>query len=337
MIIKLEKAILHILDKDNGPIYSQQELDITERLTAEYIEEHIKKVFNKSKLRNAVFENNSEALHLIRNYENNKTDFISISKHISSHIYEYIQETEKATSADVIICKFIVESIEYIGILKFDLKPGYMHSIMLQKDDDSSVSERHAIITPAKSVLPAKSQAISECAFVNMTDKSILYKSKVWSIDGNRIDAFEESVLECICETKSDNEINKFITDYIKKVSKTPLEDMTEYKEYMQDKIANKEESYTMQELADEVFNSDKSTFLDMSKSRGIVQTETQELSIEDYTKKKIRDKITIVTELGIEIKFPLSVYQSGALQVNRTSEDTFSITINENKNMTIK
>ncbi|MBQ7673713.1 MAG: nucleoid-associated protein [Alphaproteobacteria bacterium] len=327
MIIKLNKAILHICNVCSGSlINSDDELDVTQGAISDYIMSHIERVFANPAITKGKFTTDSELKSNIQNYVNQNSTFVNISQYISDRMYSEYMLCKKPTDFDVIVADFVADSKHYIGILKLKGKNGYVHQIM------NSNGMVFNDLLGHNSVLPFLNQNIDESAFISIPDLTIRYISKEHIIDGERYNILQEVILECRCDAKSSKDIVDDLKCQLRK-TKTPIENALKVNDYISNQATSNDSDkmFSYKEIADIMFNeeSEKNAFIDQAlKGRSISDAE-ERFEIDDYIISKTNEKIKIETDNGCEIKFPAHLFNDATAGiVIKKASDRVTITI---------
>ena len=327
-MVNITKAIIHILNPEQGiTIQSRNELDITSGTTYQYVNSLIEKAFNISQLKFGNFASNSTVLSLIRQYKNNESEFGEISRTISERMYESLSATEKSKDripSDVIVAEFIKDEVKYIAILKCENKVEYLHKVI------NSGEEVTVEIADINSILPPKTKVVTECAFIDLEKEEVFYKDKKYQIDGETAYIMSDIVLECICETASDKEVSSYITKALNKIySDEPIqqiESAVKYKDFMIDNIN------TIQAP------SDRQVIIDNAVKKGIVGDGEDTLSISNYSTKKTNEKIRVIGDDVVDIKFDAELYKnSDRMSISVADDGTYTVTVKGLNSLTVK
>lgn len=314
MIITIEKAIIHTAQCTTGILTcSEQELDISKAVINAYISSHIEKLFGHHTVVRGMFRKNSRLMHQLSVKPN---DFINVSKSIAENAYEAFSTIEKPKDYALLICEAIISDEPYFVILKLDNKVGYL---CRTNGTDNFVNT----FVNSPSLLPQPSQIIKEFAFINLNDvEHVRYAGSIHKLDGLRINVFEDCILEADCEQISSKEAYNGISKSLASTTNEPLEIIVRLKEFIRDTVNThnsrpdvaEETTFTLNEVAEAILDapSIRSEFIEQCKdSFGIAADEGDKFIVDDYIQKKTNDKITIVTDTGIEIKFPAELYRN--------------------------
>ena len=189
-------------------------------------------------------------------------------------------------------------------------------------------------------LMPSGTQTLREFAFINESDLSIKYASKKFMVEGERTDIMADSVLECVCEAASSKEVLSTVNRLIRKISEKPLESTVKFKKGITDKIDAQSDKYSLDEVADQILSwpSQKHEFMECAIKTGIIGSENEKITIDDYTVKKTSEKIKIVTDNGFEIKFPSYLFEKDdGIQIEQDDSGKLTIKLNGVQEYSIK
>ena len=131
----INKYVIHVLDTQSGIILNDFEGKYDMNIDR-FIQKQVKKIMKHDLLRKAKFldyENN-----IIRNCADSivddKKNFLSSSKEITSYFYEVMTDASEVESCDLLIASILIKDREYIAILRLDYKILHNHSIEFKDD-----------------------------------------------------------------------------------------------------------------------------------------------------------------------------------------------------------
>ncbi len=326
MIIDIKKAILHILDCNSGAgIFSECELDISDGGLQAYIARHIEKVYGDPGLRKGEFTESSGFRYHMSEYLGESISFSQFSLFSAERLYENIKNSENIESCDIVVCEAVINERRIIAVLKFDNKPGYVHHVNQQ---DGKISNE---IINHYAILPSMSHKITHCAFVDCEDYSIKYKGKKISIEGEKVDLIADALLECIFDIsvkESFNTVRKIAKNIAQEYGAEEIETEARMKAYVKESAVAAEE-IVVEDMAEKVFEglvSAKHDFVEKSKEASV----PQKFEMNEYVTKKVNADIRLITDTGIEIRFPSEYYKDDEnISIINNDDGTISVQIN--------
>lgn len=328
MIIGLKNAILHILDVNSGiNVYSDETLDIENAEINNFICRHIEKIYESASLRPAEFKPASGFKAKIREYTNGDISFVDMSKNAAERLYEAYTSEAEPHSCDIVVCEFVTNDKNIIGILKCDNSTGMTHTVV---QDNGKVSNR---IISHYAILPPVSRKIAECAFIDTVTEEVKYAGKKHKIDGETVDIIAELLLECEYEISPRESVNT-VTRMAKKVAlengADTIEAAAKIKEYVTKSIEeNNYEYIDTDAVAETVFEglpAMREEFSQKIEKAGV----PKKVEVNQYITKKMTANVKLSTDTGVELSFPPEYYRNPDYIEIITNEDgTLSIKIN--------
>ncbi len=332
MIVTINKAILHVCDYTNGMTsISETELDVHEAAVNVYITKHIEKSYDSETSSRGKFNKTSSLYRAIQG----SNDFVYISRLIVEKLHSALCDADNPKPADVLVCECMIGTDKVLAILKLDNKPGYVHQIT------SNDGHPFNTLSCSPAILP---QTINEYAYIINDGENILFSGKTYKIMDERIDVMCDLVLECSCETASSKKAYSSITKTLRSHTSDQVESAVKLKRFMLDTVEENSEAvkpeYTLEELSSKVIGSpsDREDFINANIKAGVIGNEDDKLIIDDYLVKKVNEKMKIVTNTGVEIKFPFEMYNNRQLMEIITNGDgTQSIKFNGIEEIKVK
>lgn len=333
MIVGLRKAILHILDVTSGiNVYSDELLDVENAEINNFIARHIEKIYESASLRSAVFKETSGFKAKIRQYRDGDITFEALSQNAAERLCEAMSQEEEPHSCDLIVCEFVTNEKNMIGILKCDNKTGMTHTVI---QDDGHILNN---IISHYAILPPVSQKIAECAFIDISSEEIGYAGKNHKIDGETVDIMAELLLECEYEI-SPRESANTVTRIAKKVAlengADTIEAAAKMKEYVTKNIEeNNYEFVDTDEVAETVFDglpSMREEFKEKLEKAGV----PKKVEANKYITKKMTSNVKLKTDTGIELSFPPEYYRNpDYIEIITNDDGTLSVKLNNIKEL---
>ncbi|MTI65399.1 MAG: nucleoid-associated protein [Firmicutes bacterium] len=324
--INIKKYIVHILDKNSDiPILSDDEHPISEEIN-DFIEKHIIKIFKDKGLKNAYFRDNSEMKNDCNILKKDINAFTDISIKIGEKLFNIIRNFDDIPSCDLVCVVFNANNENFLGILKFNYKPSFVHYV--KADETKKVNT----IIKQLTTLPNESQKINECALINLNDKTLKVLERKYDIDGEKKFYLSDIFLDCHCETSDKDKIksfNKANKTFNKKYFDEEFKNSADIKIAVKDSI-EKEGTINIEKVCDDAFKENpemKKIYKDHLKESGIKEKNI-EINNTEYGE-KVYNKQKIKTDNGIEIKLPRDFYKDkGKLEFVNNPDGTVSIII---------
>lgn len=317
MSIAFKHTIIHVLDLDMGmPLLSTDLLTLNDE-TESFITRHLIKIFESSASSEAVFK---EEAPLMKAFEVPLTEehFINLSSEMADAFYRYMTEYSNIPNGDLVITAFIMDGVNYLGILKLNYKEEYAHYV---EQADGAVVTR---IIKNKGIFPAASKQVDEGLIINTDSlETVLLdnsKGKYLSL------LFDLTPALSIKETVK--AIETVAAKVIEEHYDNPINAITELKNNISESIA-RTQTIPVQEVMAQTFGQDEEVFascMEQIESFGL-----QEAKVE-VTDAKISNKFAsqkIKTDTGIEIKLPTHLFKDpDFIEIVNEPNGTLSIVI---------
>lgn len=323
--IKLRKVVLHIMDSTQGqPVLSDDVLEMGSELQ-DFIKEHIAKLMSGDDCKRCEFHRKeSEVYAILEEYDDQ--NFLPISKDIATHLYEIMNANIDIPSADLFVVRFCYDSLEHLAILKMNFKSMYTHRSIPENDYVRNEVFRY------NGLLPQESQKLAEACVIRLTDLAVWLVEKKAEINGKKEDYFSEYFLKCSTKL-SDKKKLAIVQRAIEHVNDEAFEEASRYEPQMKAKAIINEQlekngGFVVEELGDLVFKEREDlriAYQDQLEKYNLVKEEV--LPKAESTTKKYK-KQCLVTDNGIEIKIPMDLYESDAVEFVTNPDGTTSLTI---------
>lgn len=307
MEIKLQKAVLHILDTlSTLPVYSQREIDLTEESVREFILSHVQKLYFDEANKNGTFKEHSQVKKDLEQLENNKDLFIEVSCSLADRLYGIMAKNAEIPIGDLLISLISLDNIDYVAMIKFNYKTGYTHYI-----DYSGEETSNRIITNY-AVLPTTSQRNEEGALIELNAKKLKIIEKKFPINGEKCNYFSDLFLECETELSRKESLKimkKIAEDISKENQQDSFENVAALKVALFENVEEKGQ-IDVEDVAVSSF-SDKprlqQEYIDRVKTAGVKPN----IYLEEEGAERKFSKHKIKTDNGIEISIPMSIYRN--------------------------
>ncbi len=176
--VTIERAILHILDTNIGtPVLSERLLPLDE--SAEFFTKHIERLSKDSEVKECVFDEGDNPIRdLVTGMDEER--FIPASQQMASSLYDIMAGNPDIPPADVLFAVFRCESGRFLGLIKFNYKEAYTHSLASIDGATASSVIKH------RALYATEAQKVDEGAFINLSNHEISIKEKKYEIDGQK-------------------------------------------------------------------------------------------------------------------------------------------------------
>ncbi|MEL7571011.1 MAG: nucleoid-associated protein [Eubacteriaceae bacterium] len=297
--ITIEKAILHILDTNVGaPVLSDRVLPFDE--SVDFFKKHMERVLGDSEVKECIFEDGSNPVkELITSIDSD--NFIINTQQLSSALYGFMTSNVDIPAADVLFTIFRHKNAKFLGMIKFNYKEAYTHSLYNIEGNTATSVMKH------KALLANETQKVDECIFVNLNDHTIKIKEKKYEINGQK-DYYLSNLFMRTQPARSYKEQYRLVEKSAEQIVK---------KYYEGDSLKQAEVKMAIKNNVDKNLEIDiddlsKEAFYD---SPDMQNQYKQELSQKGFTEKKIKinqqiyndleKNHKIITDIGIKMEIP--------------------------------
>jgi hypothetical protein len=176
--ILIEKAILHILDANIGtPVLSERPLPLGE--SADFFSKHIEKLFADSEIKECAFEDGENPVRDLL-AEIGGDGFLPATHQMASRLYDIMSANVDIPPADFLFTVFRRKDSRYLGVVKFNYKEAYTHSLVNTEGSTATSVIKY------KTLFANETQKVDECVIVDLISNAIKIKEKKYEIDGQK-------------------------------------------------------------------------------------------------------------------------------------------------------
>lgn len=325
MDILIKNTILHVLDINSQmPIISKSELELDSG-TKEFIEKHITKLYIDPATKEGQFAEGEVFIkNEVQTIISDIGGFIKISENIASYLFDIMAQNVDIPSCDLLVSLVEIENTPYLAILKFNYKESYTHMVVNSGDGVNNQ------IIKYKTLLPSESQKVEEGVIINLNNLKLKVVEKSYEINGEQKKYFSEMFLNC--ETNlSKKETIKVINEAVKEITKRYNNDDIEATSKLKSSILEscmENSVIDVEKIATDVFANKpqmQNEYIEKVREAGVPQ---KMILDEEYAEKRFSTQ-KIKTDNGIELSFPLSLFQDkNTLEFINNADGTISILI---------
>lgn len=322
--IIIKKAIVHILDSSVGmPVLSDQELDFGPDLS-DFFKAHIGKVTSGDDVKYCQFEEDSEVLACLNQY--NTENFVEFSKALASGLFAVMYANPAIPPADLVILHFHTEGDDCIGLLKMNYKSFYTHLT-----DSSEAKNTNGIILQ-QAILPSMGQRLSEAAVISLTDHSIILLERMYEVNGVKTNYLSQLYMKCRAPLSQKSKLN-IVTKAVEQVNRKyyPDEDVERKMEIKNIIYQELEENGNLRvdAVKEKIFHSNEEMKRDFDEKVEKYNLQNDEVKPQNPKTIKKFEKQHLLTDTGIEITIPMEEYNNkDRVQFITNPDGTISILI---------
>ena len=304
MIIRLNKAILHVLDLDSAvSVYSKAELDLEEKAIKAYVTSICRKALGSTDCRHGKFAGASALSTKVSRYLHGADEFAPLTSEMAQFVFGELQRADGAKSCDMLVCDFMDgDDTRYLGLFLLEGKKAFVHEV---SQAGTMVS---CDIVRRYGVLPAGTQKMASWALIRADNLEIAYVDKVRNIDGQDVLVLPDGLLQCSSEASARETID-CVTEIVEQIAEehganTALA-LSKAKAYVAEQV-DAEDSFSCEGLAEQVFG-DSEACRKAFGTAAEVRHLPERVAVDKraVAQKRVRCH-RIVTDTGIEVSFPV-------------------------------
>lgn len=325
--MKINHAILHVFDFVScSNTFSQVELDLSSKNAKRYVQGHVKRALGNIDAKRGEFASDSAFAEELRAYFRKQRDFVGLSVQVAEFIANELGHMEKPESSDLLVVDFedepdatVREMTEeeaqaayrgqgkrYFGFMLLESRQAYLHEVDFADNGDTRVNvvRHHAI-------LPNPSQKVASFALIDAETLAVAFCDKQRTIAGEERWLIPDGLLQCSMNASSKEvfvEMTRIVEEVAEEYGANVAVAVSKAKAYACEAIDECEELAPW-DMAEEVFEEGPAR---KRFEEALVQEAMPErVPVERAVAKRVAKSHRIVTDTGIEIKFPAEYAQS--------------------------
>ena len=108
MIVRLNKAVLHVLDLDSAvSVISKAELDLEEKPVKSYVQSICRKSLGSTDCRHGKFGQDNALATQVSRYLHGADEFVPLTATVASFLFGELQRADGARSTDLLMADFL--------------------------------------------------------------------------------------------------------------------------------------------------------------------------------------------------------------------------------------
>ena len=189
-MIVAEKAVLHILDTGAEKAALSDFLLPSDEDVQSFLERHIEKCLKRASRKPGSFYEGSAFKKRVEAYVSDG-DFLAFSKYVAELWFDVLRQAEDIVPSLLFVCDARVDDTRYIVLLRMRDRSELVHRAAREAEGlRLSVAKEAA-------VLPTAAQRVEESVLLSVPALSLFVSQQKYNVDGNRIFALSEAVLDC--------------------------------------------------------------------------------------------------------------------------------------------
>ncbi len=305
MEIKINKAILHILDNNSPhPILSQSELELNEGIE-NFIAKHVEKIITDDGIKEARFNQDAPFIHFVESLKDNG-NYQKVSIEIAQRLHQIMVANINIPNADLLIALVTIDNQEFLSLIKFNYKEGFTHYVNYNEQGIDNQIITHKVL------FASESQKNDEGAIIHLDDKSIKIAEKSYEINGEKTYYFSKMFLGCSTDF-SQKESLKIVHNVTAEIGRKYFDDSFETTSKMKSalhQLIESDNEIDVEAVAEMVFEKRpeiKDEYISEIKQAGL----PEKIKITSQKAENKLSKQKIKTDNGIELSIPMELYKN--------------------------
>jgi|LGOV01.1.fsa_nt_gb hypothetical protein len=317
-MIRIKKAVLHILDRDAGmPVISKEPLELRVEMN-EYLCNHLEKFMNSGSIKEGHFIEVAEEFLNV-----NEENFIETSARLAECFYSFMEEEANVPDSDLIYVYFEFMGKMHMAMLKYNYKSAYVHDV----EYDGAII-RNRLVKQIR-IIANEKQSADEGYIINLDEMNVNLIEKKIEINGKKENYISNHILKVTAELSLKDQ-HRIIEDTCNKIIQKQVQDPVSgyfkvadaVRKSMdeEDKIIDVQRFVEEVELMPDLTEELRQTL----EAKGI----KNEVKVNAAIEKRVSKSRKIITEEGIEITIPEHCNIEEMLDFNTNVDGTTNITI---------
>lgn len=328
MTLDIKQAILHVLDTSlDTPVLSEACLELTADTTA-FLTQHVEKAVASDDKKIGTFGAESPFL----SWPLHELDsFAATTGEIALRLFQYMRIYPDIPAADVLMMQAELGGVPYFLLLKLNYRESYIHYLQAEGE-----SRRTAIIRQ-RTVLPAPGGKAVEAGLVNLSSGEVTVIEKKFDIDGKKDFYFSSRFLDCsaaLTEKQKLQEIKKAaqsVTEMFGAPEEAPGPRPKRAESRAAAVLCEKldgEEPVRVTDLCEELCGENpaaREEFTRLLREKHVEPEDTVQVAPAAVRR---MEKQSLRTPDGVEVKIPVRLYESDAVEFINNPDGTISLLI---------
>jgi hypothetical protein len=305
MPFRINKAILHIIDREGGARLSNQELDVDSEACYQFVQKHVKKLLTHPGAKEACFSAESAVYGLTASYIKQEMYFKDLSHKLCLRLADILKDAESPLPADILIADFEDSRGRYLALVKLNYIECFTHRL--------SEGDHQIVVNPA--ILPFAGGKVEEAFLIPFEPMVLRVLEKPCAINGEETDYLSQLFLEC--ETRmSKQEAAQIIAETAVEITEKYFEGDREAAARFSraiieeaERAETEDEGVLIENVVREAFGENeeaKQDFLELAKESGI----SNDVKLGKALARRQFGTQRFKADNGIEIKYPTELLE---------------------------
>lgn len=308
---EIDKAIIHVLDKNaDAPILNQAELTLSQQVL-EFVGGHIHKLLSdEDNIKAKLFNERGVVYNGVIEMIEDENAFVLASHKIADYFFRVIKQYPAVPSCDLLIVQVTFEGVTAMCLLKLDYQKSVEHEIGFE-------GESFQIgLAFQETTLPGSKQKVSCGAVIKMPGQDledlVAVERIVKGEDGEPVEFFIKEILQAnrvVDHLDKTKMFHKQMENWVRKNVKNEMDKAIGIREDLQELYTHQVE-VSVQEVANDLIDDQeqREKFIENLEVAGFDTEDTFELD-KPYLEKKLKSK-AIKTDTGFVIRGGTDLYQ---------------------------
>ena len=320
--IILRHAILHILDSTVGmPVLSDTLLNLNPELN-DFLREHMFRILSSDDTKKCRFLEESVVKKRLEGFT--EEELLSVSRDIATQLYQLMNQNIAIPPGDVFFLTYQLESRLFLAILKMNYKEYYVH--YTETLEEGNVND----VVKQRAALPGSGK-LSEAAFLDLSDYSLLLTEKKYEINGEKQYYFSELFLECTTRMSQKTKltlVTKAVEQINKKFFEDDLDKQMETKSIIHNDIIE-QGALIPESIGEKLYGSIPEIQEEFKEKKKKYHMRSEEVKPSHPSTLKKYEKQFLTTDTGIEINIPMEEYNNkNHIEFITNADGTISVLI---------
>ena len=302
--IILRNAVLHIMDSTVGmPVLSDTLLDLNPELN-DFLRDHIYRIISGDDTKKCRFEEDSLVGEKLKAFT--EEDLLPVSREIAEHLYQIMNQNISIPAGDVFFVTYQTDSHLHLAILKMNYREYYVHYT------ETLESGNFNDVVKQKAALPGSGK-LSEAAFLDLSDHSLLLTEKKYEVNGEKVNYFSELFLQCTTRMSQKTRLN-LVTKAVEQINRKFFEDdidkQMEAKSIIHNDIAE-QGALIPESIGEKLYGDIPEIREEFTEKLEKYHMAAEEVRPSHPSTVKKYEKQFLTTDTGIEINIPMEEYNN--------------------------
>ncbi len=320
--IILRHAVLHILDSTVGmPVLSDTLLNLNPELN-DFLREHMFRILSSDDTKKCRFLEESVVKKRLEGFT--EEELLSVSRDIATQLYQFMNQNIAIPPGDVFFLTYQLESRLFLAILKMNYKEYYVH--YTETLEEGNVND----VVKQRAALPGSGK-LSEAAFLDLSDYSLLLTEKKYEINGEKQYYFSELFLECTTRMSQKTKltlVTKAVEQINKKFFEDDLDKQMETKSIIHNDIIE-QGALIPESIGEKLYGSIPEIQEEFTEKLEKYHMTSEEVKPSHPSTLKKYEKQFLTTDTGIEINIPMEEYNNkNHIEFITNADGTISVLI---------